>query len=144
MFYASGRDTGASADGRMADDYLPTNYSPTLGVKLNGPLSIIQSFAKPNLKEACNGGPLTLELASSAVKDRDGIEKTAFIVKKFVELGGHQMQLNVVNREKLMDAQAHPEKYKNLVVRVWGWSGYFTELDKVYQDQILSRTEYNV
>ncbi len=144
MFYASGRDTGASADGRRSDDYLPTNYSPTLGVKLNGPLSIIQSFAKPNLREACNGGPLTLELASSAVKDKEGIEKTAFIVKKFVELGGHQMQLNVVNREKLTDAQAHPEKYKNLVVRVWGWSGYFTELDKVYQDQILSRTEYNV
>ncbi len=144
MFYASGRDTGASADGRRSQDYLPTNYSPTLGVKLNGPLSIIQSFAKPNLKEACNGGPLTLELASNAVKDREGIEKTAFIVQKFIELGGHQMQLNVVNKEKLKDAQANPEKYKNLVVRVWGWSGYFTELDKVYQDQILSRTEYNV
>lgn len=144
MFYASGRDTGATADGRLAEDYLPTNYSPTLGVKLNGPLSIIQSFAKPNLKAACNGGPLTLELASNAVKDKEGIEKTAFIVKKFVELGGHQMQLNVVNKDKLADAQAHPEKYKNLVVRVWGWSGYFTELDKVYQDQILKRTEYNV
>jgi formate C-acetyltransferase len=142
LFYASKRDTGATADGRKAEDYLPTNYSPSLGVKLNGPLSIIQSFTKPDLKKTINGGPLTLELAQNAVKDREGIEKTAFTVKKFIDLGGHQMQLNVVSREKLEDAQKHPEKYKNLVVRVWGWSGYFTELDKVYQDQILKRTEY--
>lgn len=142
LFYASKRDTGATPDGRRAEDYLPTNYSPSLGVKLNGPLSIIQSFTKPDLKKTVNGGPLTLELAQNAVKDREGIEKTAFMVKKFIDLGGHQMQLNVVSREKLEDAQKHPEKYKNLVVRVWGWSGYFTELDKVYQDQILKRTEY--
>ena len=65
-------------------------------------------------------------------------------VKKFIELGGHQMQLNVVSRENLAAAQKDPEAYKNLVVRVWGWSGYFTELDKVYQDQILKRTEYTL
>lgn len=144
LFYASKRDTGATADGRRAADYLPTNYSPSLGVKLDGPLSIIASFTKPDLKKTVNGGPLTLELAQNAVKDRTGIEKTAFIVKKFIELGGHQMQLNVVSRERLADAQAHPESHKNLVVRVWGWSGYFTELDKVYQDQILKRTEYTL
>ena len=65
-------------------------------------------------------------------------------MKKFIDLGGHQIQLNVVSREKLLEAQKHPEKYNNLVVRVWGWSGYFTELDKVYQDQILARTEHTV
>jgi formate C-acetyltransferase len=54
------------------------------------------------------------------------------------------MQLNVVSRENLAAAQKDPEAYKNLVVRVWGWSGYFTELDKVYQDQILKRTEYTL
>lgn len=142
LFYALKRDTGATADGRRAEDYLPTNYSPTLGVKLDGPLSIIKSFTKPDLKKTINGGPLTLELAQNAVKDREGIEKTAFIVSKFIELGGHQMQLNVVSHDKLVEAQKHPELHKNLVVRVWGWSGYFTELDKVYQDQILKRTEY--
>ncbi len=144
MFYAWGRDTGATADGRRKEDFLPANYSPTLNVKLDGPFSIISSFSKPDLKKTINGGPLTLELAASAVKDEEGIAKTAYIVKKFIELGGHQMQLNVVSREKLLEAQAHPELHKNLVVRVWGWSGYFTELDKVYQDQILARTEYNV
>ena len=141
--YAIGRETGATADGRCADDYMPANYSPSLNVKLDGPFSIISSFTKPDLKKTINGGPLTLELASNAVKDREGIEKTAFMVKKFIDLGGHQMQLNVVNNEKLRDAQKYPEKYRNLVVRVWGWSGYFTELDKMYQDQILNRTEHS-
>ena len=144
LMYAKSRDTGATADGRHADDYLPTNYSPSLGVKLNGPLSIIASFTKPDLKKTINGGPLTLELAASAVKNEESIEKTAMLVKKFIDLGGHQMQLNVVSREMLEAARSEPEKYKNLVVRVWGWSGYFTELDKVYQDQILKRTEYTV
>jgi len=141
--YATGRETGATADGRLAADYMPANYSPSLSVKLDGPFSIISSFTKPDLKKTINGGPLTLELASNAVKDREGIEKTAFMVKKFIDLGGHQMQLNVVNNEKLKDAQRYPEKYRNLVVRVWGWSGYFTELDKMYQDQILKRTEHS-
>ena len=141
--YAIGRETGATADGRRAEDYMPANYSPSLNVKLDGPFSIISSFTKPDLKKTINGGPLTIELASNAVKDREGIEKTAFMVKKFIDLGGHQMQLNVVNNEKLKDAQKYPEKYRNLVVRVWGWSGYFTELDKMYQDQILKRTEHS-
>ena len=140
--YAIGRETGATADGRLADDYMPANYSPSVIVKVDGPFSIISSFTKPDLKKTINGGPLTLELASNAVKDREGIEKTAFMVKKFIDMGGHQMQLNVVNNEKLRDAQKNPDKYRNLVVRVWGWSGYFTELDKMYQDQILSRTEH--
>lgn len=52
------------------------------------------------------------------------------------------MQLNAVNREKMLDAKAHPEKYPNLIVRVWGWSGYFNELDTVYQDQIIKRLEF--
>ena len=62
-------------------------------------------------------------------------------VKTFIDLGGHQMQINAVNREKMLDAKKHPEKYRNLIVRVWGWSGYFVELDDVYQDQIIKRME---
>jgi formate C-acetyltransferase len=65
------------------------------------------------------------------------------LVKTFVELGGHQLQLNAINRDRLLDAQAHPEQYRNLIVRVWGWSGYFCELDKIYQDHIIRRTEFS-
>jgi len=54
------------------------------------------------------------------------------------------LQLNTVSRDKLLDAQEHPERYRNLIVRVWGWSGYFVELDKCYQDHILKRLEYTL
>ena len=61
-----------------------------------------------------------------------------------MDLGGHQLQLKAVNRDTLVDAQKHPENYKNLIVRVWGWSGYFVELDKCYQDHIMERMELQV
>ena len=57
-------------------------------------------------------------------------------------MGGHQMQLNAVNRDILLDAQAHPEKHQNLIVRVWGWSAYFVQLDKKYQNHVIARQEF--
>ena len=66
------------------------------------------------------------------------------MVKSFIERGGHQLQLNAVNRETLLDAQKHPEKHTHLVVRVWGWSAYFVELDKRYQDHVIARQVYNI
>ena len=59
-------------------------------------------------------------------------------------MGGHQLQINAVNRDTLLDAQKNPELHRNLIVRVWGWSGYFVELDKVYQDHIIQRAEMTV
>jgi formate C-acetyltransferase len=61
-----------------------------------------------------------------------------------MDLGGQQLQINAVNREKLIQAKKHPEQYKNLIVRVWGWSGYFVELDELYQDHIIQRTELSI
>ena len=145
MYYVEHAATeGATPDGRRAGDYLPANYSPSLGVKLNGPFSIIQSFTKPDLTKTVNGGPLTLEFAGSAVKGEEGLKKLGALVHAFVSMGGHQLQLNVINREDLIDAQKYPEKYRNLIVRVWGWSGYFTELDKEFQDHIISRATLSV
>jgi formate C-acetyltransferase len=66
------------------------------------------------------------------------------LVKMFVDLGGHQLQLNTLNRDTLLEAQRHPEAHRNLIVRVWGWSGYFVELDKCYQDHIIKRAELTV
>lgn len=65
------------------------------------------------------------------------------LIKTFIALGGHQIQINAVNRERLTEAKKHPENYPDLIVRVWGWSGYFTELDAVYQDHIIMRTEFD-
>ena len=59
-------------------------------------------------------------------------------------MGGLQLQLNAVNAELMKDAQAHPEKHRQLVVRIWGWSAYFVELDKEYQDHVMMRQQYQV
>ena len=88
-----------------------------------------------------NGGPLTLGLHDTVFRTEGSGAKGAGLVKSFMELGGHQLQLNSVNRDTMLEAQKHPENYKNLIVRVWGWSGYFVELDKEYQDHIIQRME---
>ena len=64
------------------------------------------------------------------------------ILDGYVEKGGHHLNVNVFNKETLLDAQKNPEKHRDLIVRVWGWSGYFTELDKAFQDQIIAREAY--
>ena len=85
-----------------------------------------------------------MEMHDNTFRNEDGVKKVAALVKIFIELGGHQLQLNSINREVLLDAQKHPEDHKNLIVRVWGWSGYFNELDVNYQNHIISRTEFTV
>ena len=132
----------ATADGRKAGEPYSSSFSPSLDVKTNGLLSIIQSFTKYDMTKIINGGPLTLEIHDSVFRNDIGIEKIAQLVKAFVALGGHQLQLNSINRETLLDAQKNPEKYPNLIVRVWGWSGYFNELDLKYQNHIIRRCEY--
>lgn len=132
----------ATADGRKAYEPYSSSFSPSLDVKTNGLLSIIQSFTKYDMTEIINGGPLTLEIHNTVFRNEIGIEKTAQLVKMYIAMGGHQLQLNSINREQLLDAQKNPEKYPNLIVRVWGWSGYFKELDLQYQNHIIRRCEY--
>ena len=85
-----------------------------------------------------------MEIHDNTFRNEDGIKKVASLVKTYISLGGHQLQLNAINREVLLDAQKHPENHKNLIVRVWGWSGYFNELNIVYQNHIIKRTEFMV
>jgi len=142
MYYLwHAKDIGASADGRKAGEPLSANFSPSMNVKLNGPVSILKSFSKPDMKKIMNGGPLTLELHDSVFRNPESIRKVSLLIKMYMDMGGQQLQINAVNRNKLMDAKVHPELYKNLIVRVWGWSGYFVELDEMYQDHIIQRVE---
>lgn len=134
----------ATADGRNAGKPYGSSFSPAITTKLDGPLSVIQSFTKHDMSRICNGGPLTMEVHDTVFRNEEGEKKVAQLVKAFVHLGGHQLQLNAINRERLLDAKAHPENHKNLIVRVWGWSGYFCELDSEYQDHVISRTEFTV
>ena len=137
-------EIGASPDGRRRGEPFGTNFSPSLCAKINGPLSVIRSFTKPHMERVINGGPLTLEFASSMFDSPDSIRKVATLVKTFVQLGGPQLQLNAVNTEILKAAQADPDRYRQLVVRIWGWSAYFVELDREYQDHVLRRQQYRV
>ena len=144
MFYLwHANEIGASPDGRRAKEPFGANYSPSLFARVAGPFSVIKSFVKPNLKRVINGGPLTMEFAASMFAGGDGIEKIAALVKTFIDMGGHQLQLNAVNTETLKDAQKHPERHKQLVVRIWGWSAHFVELDEEYQSHVLMRQQYN-
>lgn len=138
------KDIEATPDGRKRGEPLSANYSPSLSTRLNGPISIIRSFTKPNLKRIMNGGPLTLELHDTVFRNPDSLRKVSSLVKSYVDMGGHQLQINAVNRDQLLKAKKNPEQYRNLIVRVWGWSGYFTELDEMYQDHIIQRIELNV
>ncbi len=138
------RNLKASPDGRKKGEFLSANYAPSLNVKTKGPVSIMRSFAKPNLKAAINGGPLTIEIHDTVFRNAESTTKVAMLVKSFMDMGGHQLQVNALNREKLLEAQMKPELHRNLIVRVWGWSGYFVELDKEYQDHIIQRAELKV
>lgn len=142
MYYIwHSRELSATPDGRMANEPFGANFSPSLDVPLNGPLSVIRAFTSPDLTDVCNGGPLTIELHDSVFTAENAEMKVASLIAEFIRRGGHQLQLNTINRETLIDARKHPEKYPNLIVRVWGWSGRFVELDRVYQDHVIRRSE---
>ncbi|MBR4122839.1 MAG: pyruvate formate-lyase, partial [Clostridia bacterium] len=145
MYYLwHANEIGASPDGRRDKEAFGTNYSVSLFAKVKGPVSVIASMTKQHFENAINGGPLTLEFHQSMFADEDGVEKVGLLVKNFIDRGGHQLQLNTVNLEKMLDAQKHPENYRQLVVRIWGWSAYFVELDKEYQDHVIARQAYTV
>jgi pyruvate-formate lyase len=134
---------GATADGRKAGSYFSANLAPSPGTRIRGPLSVLQSFAKLDYRRICNGGPITLELSDSVFDGEDSIRKVAMLVRTFAQLGCQQLQLNTVNVEKLREAKRQPERHRNLIVRVWGWSGYFCELDEPYQDHIIARHAFS-
>ena len=135
---------GATADGRVSGEPFSANLAPAPGVRVRGPISTLQSFSKIDYLHICNGGPITMELSDTVFRDPESIRKVAMLVRIFVQLGCQQLQLNSLNVETLLDAKAHPEKHKNLIVRVWGWSGYFCELAPEYQDHIIARSLYQV
>jgi len=145
MYYLwHANEIGASPDGRRKGEPFGTNFSVSLFADIKSPISVVASMSKPHFERAINGGPLTLEFHQSLFTDEDSVEKVGMVVKTFIDRGGHQLQLNTVNRETMLDAQIHPENHKQLVVRIWGWSAYFVELDKEYQDHVIARQAYTV
>lgn len=142
IFHA--KDLPATPDGRSAGEVIPANFTPSMFLRQKGPVSVMRSFSKPHLEDAINGGPLTIELDESIFRNDETVEKLAMLIRSFIRRGGHQLQLNTLNRETLLDAKAHPELHRDLIVRVWGWSGYFVELDECYQNHIIERIKYKI
>lgn len=134
---------GATAEGRRKGEFFSANLSPSHGVRVDGPISVLQSFAKIDYERICNGGPITLELSDTVFRHAESIRKVAMLVRTFAQLGCQQLQINSLNGQTLLDARAHPEEHRNLIVRVWGWSGYFCELGTEYQDHIIARHLYD-
>ncbi|MBQ9548466.1 MAG: pyruvate formate-lyase [Bacteroidales bacterium] len=142
IFHA--KDLPATPDGRHAGEVIPANFTPSMFLRQRGPVSVMRSFSKQHLQDAINGGPLTIELDDSILRNDESVSKLAELIRFFVRRGGHQLQLNTLDKETLLDAKAHPELHRNLIVRVWGWSGYFVELDECYQDHIINRIKYKL
>ncbi len=135
---------GATADGRLEGQPFSANLAASPGVNGRGPISTLQSFARIDYQRVYNGGPITMELSDSVFRDAESVRKTAMLVRTFAQLGCQQLQLNSLSLETLLDARVHPEAHRNLIVRVWGWSGYFCELAPEYQDHIIARHLYGI
>lgn len=136
-----GAGTGATPDGRRAGEPLADGVSPTSGCDVNGPTAAANSVAALDHAIASNGTLFNQKFHPSALSGREGLEKLSALVRGFFDQKGMHVQYNVVGREILLDAQKNPDKYKNLVVRVAGYSAHFVALDKSLQDDIINRTE---
>ena len=144
MYLRHASVTGATADGRLAGESFGANFSPSLFAKTAGPITVCEHFSCADMKRVLNGGPLTLEFAMSTFRDEESIQKLATLIRYFILRGGHQIQLNAVDPAKLREAQKDPDRYRQLIVRIWGWSAYFVELDKPYQEHVIARQEYTL
>ncbi|MGA3192843.1 MAG: trans-4-hydroxy-L-proline dehydratase [Candidatus Bathyarchaeia archaeon] len=136
-----GRVTGATADGRKALEPLSEGVSPVQGADRKGPTAVIKSVSK--IDHARTGGTLlNQKFAPELLADEEGLDKLAHLIRTYFKLDGHHIQFNVVNAETLRDAQKHPEKYGDLLVRVAGYSDYFVNLSVELQNEIIKRTEH--
>ena len=135
-----GKMLGATPNGRHAHMPASDGTSPSHGADRNGPTAVIKSLAK--MDQVKSGGTLLNQrfLPSVLSTDKD-LEKLAALVRTYFRLGGHHIQFNVVDTKTLRQAQQAPDEYRNLLVRVAGYSDYFVDLDADHQEEILSRTE---
>jgi formate C-acetyltransferase len=142
---AAGRKVGALPSGRLAGVSLADGaVSPCQGADVNGPTGVINSAGKIDQVRLL-GVLLNVKFHPSALKTKDDLRNLlAFIKTYLIDYGGKHIQFNVISRETLLDAQEHPERYRNLVVRVAGYSALWVELDRTIQNEIISRTEHSL
>ena len=136
-----GKVTGATADGRKAGEPLSEGVSPVQGADRKGPTAVIKSVGK--MDHVRTGGTLlNQKFAPQFLADEEGIHNLGHIVRSYFKMDGHHIQFNVVTADTLRDAQKRPEKYRDLIVRVAGYSDYFLDCGVELQNEIINRTEH--
>lgn len=130
----------ASANGRLAHKPVSEGISPEKGADTNGPTAVVKSCAKMDHLQT-GGTLLNQKFTPSVVAGEEGLEQMANLVRAYFNMDGHHIQFNVIDKETLIQAQKHPEDYKDLIVRVAGYSDHFRNLSKALQDEIIERTE---
>ena len=139
-----GKALGATADGRLKGEPVANGISPSNGTEKNGLTMTLRSAAyataEPHLT---NGVTFNIRLNPSLMQTDEGLDQITSIVEAYLELGGRELQINPISSELLKDAQAHPEKYSDLSVKVTGYSARFIDLSKELQDDIIARTVFN-
>jgi pyruvate formate-lyase/glycerol dehydratase family glycyl radical enzyme len=140
---ALGELTGATPDGRRAGEPLSEGVSPVQGHDRRGPTAAARSIAKLDHART-NGTLLNMKLSPSCLKTDADLQKLAALIRAYFDQGGHHVQFNIMDRAVLEDAMAHPERHRNLLIRVAGYSDYFVLLSPDIQREILSRTEHSM
>lgn len=134
-----GEGIGATPNGRFAFEPLAPNYSPVPGCEKNGPLAIIKSSCKADLRDMMSGTPIDISINANEFKGESGILRLMDMIKGFCELDGQIMSITSMKIDDLKDAKVHPEKHKSLRVRMGGLSAYFVQLAPAAQDSIIKR-----
>jgi pyruvate formate-lyase/glycerol dehydratase family glycyl radical enzyme len=139
-----GKTLGATADGRLLGEPVSNGISPANGTEKNGLTMALRSIAyataEPHLT---NGASMNVRINPTLLETDEGIDHMTSIVEAYLELGGRELQVNPIGSETLKDAQAHPEKYPDLSVKVSGYSARFIDITKELQDDIIDRTVFN-
>ncbi|GHU71084.1 glycyl radical enzyme [Clostridia bacterium] len=136
-----GEVTQATPNGRHAGKPLSEGISPTQGADVQGPSAMIRSAAK--MDHLRTGGTLlNMKFSPSALSGEAGLDRMSDLVRTYFDLDGHHIQFNVIDRQTLIDAQNHPDEYRDLIVRVAGYSDHFRNLSHELQDEIINRTEH--
>lgn len=138
----AGNEVAATPDGRKSRMPLSDAASPMRGADRKGPTSVVSSISKPDYTLVSCGTVLNQKYSPAAFSTPENRAKLRSLIKVYFKRGGQEIQINSVSREILADAMAHPENYRDLVVRVSGFSAYFVTLDKSVQEDILQRTEH--
>lgn len=136
--------TSASPDGRLTGDTISTHITPHAGTDTIGPTSALNSALKVTSLRPPEGTAMDIRLHPSAVSGDEGTRKLRSFIETMMKEGGPVLQFNVIDTETLRKAQVNPEQSRSLLVRVWGFSAYFTTLTKEYQEEVIARTVHGL